>query len=266
MGDVETVTFDSRDGTTVEQFIYTPPGYEKKSRYPTIVQLHGGPVMQNDYGFNANAQYLAANGFVVLLPNFRGSSGYGEEFSKGANGAWGKKDVEDVLAGVRHAVEAGIADEDRLGVGGWSYGGILGVQVITKTNMFKAAMVGAGEALYTPNYGADMWQLLWEAEFGLPWERRDLWEGLSPYYDLPKVTTPTLFVGGKEDLNVPIANAEGMYQVLRRVGVPTQLVIYPGEFHAIQRPSFQRDLVTRTLDWYNTYVKSGAKGSKGISK
>ena len=266
LGDVETVTFDSRDGTTVEQFIYTPPGYEKKSRYPTIVQLHGGPVMQNDYGFNANAQFLAANGYVVLLPNFRGSSGYGAEFSQGANGAWGKKDVEDVLAGVRHAVEAGIADEDRLGVGGWSYGGILGVQVITKTNMFKAAMVGAGEALYTPNYGADMWQLLWEAEFGLPWERRDLWEGLSPYYDLPKVTTPTLFVGGKEDLNVPIANAEGMYQVLRRVGVPTQLVIYPGEFHAIQRPSFQRDLVTRTLDWYNTYVKSGAKGSKGISK
>lgn len=266
LGDVEAVTFDSRDGRPVEQFIYTPPGYEKKSRYPTIVQLHGGPVMQNDYGFNASAQFLAASGFVVLLPNFRGSSGYGEEFSKGANGAWGKKDVEDVLAGVRHAIEAGIADEERLGVGGWSYGGILGVQVITRTKIFKAAMVGAGEALYTPNYGADMWQLLWEAEFGLPWERRDLWEGLSPYYDLPKVTTPTLFVGGKEDLNVPIANAEGMYQVLRRVGVPTQLVIYPGEFHAIQRPSFQRDLVTRTLDWYNKYVKSGAKGSEGISK
>jgi len=263
LGDVEAVTFKSRDGTPVEQFIYTPPGADRKLRYPAIVQLHGGPVMQNDYGFNAIAQFFAANGYVVLLPNFRGSSGYGEEFSKGAYAAWGKKDVEDVLAGVQQAVESGIADRDRLGVGGWSYGGILGVQVITQTPMFKGAIVGAGEALYTPNYGADMWQVLWESEFGLPWERRDLWEGLSPYYKLPKVTTPTMFVGGKEDLNVPIANAEGMYAVLRRVGIPTQLVIYPGEFHVVQRPSFQHDLATRQLEWFDKYVKSGVRGGEG---
>lgn len=263
LGDVEAVTFKSKDGTPVEQFIYTPPGDEKKSPHPTIVQLHGGPVMQNDYGFNASAQLFAANGYAVLLPNFRGSSGYGEEFSKGAYAAWGKKDVEDVLAGVQQAVDSGIADKDRLGVGGWSYGGILGVQVITQTHMFKGAIVGAGEALYTPNYGVDMWQVLWESEFGLPWERRDLWEGLSPYYNLPKVTTPTMFVGGKEDLNVPIGNAEGMYAVLRRVGIPTQLVIYPGEFHVVQRPSFQHDLTTRQLDWFEKYVKSGAKGGEG---
>lgn len=254
LADVRSMWFKSTDGVMVEQLVYLPPGSEEGERLPTYVQLHGGPVLQNTIGFDLFAQLNAAQGYAVLLPNFRGSSGYGKEFSLGAFAAWGKQDYEDVMAGVDAAIEEGIADPDRLAVGGWSYGGILGAHVITKTDRFKAAFIGAGEAMYVANYGPDMWPILWEAEFGLPWENRELWEDLSPYWDLPKVTTPTLFVGGENDLNVPIASAERMYAVLRRIGVPTRLVIYPGEYHVVSNPAFQMDLRSRVSAWFAKYV------------
>ena len=252
--EVQSVWFESSDGVQVEQLVYLPPGSKKGDKHPTYVQLHGGPVLQNTIGFDLFSQLYAAQGYAVLLPNFRGSSGYGKEFSLGAFAAWGKQDFEDVMAGVDFAIEMGIADPDRLAVGGWSYGGILGAHVITKTDRFKAAFIGAGEAMYVANYGPDMWPILWEAEFGLPWENRELWEELSPYWDLPNVTTPTIFVGGENDLNVPIASAERMYAVLRRVGVPTKLVIYPGEYHVVSNPAFQMDLRNRVSAWFAKYV------------
>ena len=252
--EMQSVWFESSDGVHVEQLVYLPSGSKERDKHPTYVQLHGGPVLQNTIGFDLFSQLYAAQGYAVLLPNFRGSSGYGKEFSLGAFAAWGKQDFEDVMAGVDFAIEMGIADPDRLAVGGWSYGGILGAHVITKTDRFKAAFIGAGEAMYVANYGPDMWPILWEAEFGLPWENRELWEELSPYWDLPKVTTPTIFVGGENDLNVPIASAERMYAVLRRVGVPTKLVIYPGEYHVVSNPAFQMDLRNRVSAWFAKYV------------
>jgi len=170
---------------------------------------------------------------------------------------WGNKDFEDVLAGVDYAIEEGYADPDRLGVGGWSYGGILTNYVITKSDRFEGAITGASKVLYIANYGHDHYQYEWEMELGLPWESREAWERISPFNDVDKVTTPTLVIGGKEDWNVPINNSEQLYQALKRRGIDTQLVVYPEESHGISRPSFIRDRYERYLDWYDRTVQGG---------
>ena len=255
LADVRNVTFPSADGTRIEGFIFTPPGYRKGEKYPTILRIHGGPVSQYDFSFNAEAQLLAAHGYVVVTSNPRGSSGYGQEFSAALFAEWGVKDFQDVMAAVDYAIQQGYTDPDRLGVGGWSYGGILTNYVITKSDRFEGAITGASEVNYVANYGHDHYQLQWELELGLPWENRDAWEKLSPFNDVDKVTTPTLVMGGKEDWNVPIMNSEQLYQALRRRGVETQLVVYPDESHGISRPSFIKDRYERYLNWYDTHVR-----------
>ena len=257
LGDVRNVTFESRDGTEVEGFIVLPPDYDARRRYPTLLRIHGGPVSQYNFAFKDEAQLFAANGYMVVLVNPRGSSGYGQEFSAAIWADWGNRDLEDVLAGVDYAIEEGYADPDRLGVGGWSYGGILTNYVITKSERFKGAITGASEVLYVANYGHDHYQYQWESELGLPWESRDAWERISPFNDVANVTTPTLVIGGKEDWNVPINNSEQLYQALKRRGIDTQLVVYPGEAHGIVRPSFRRDRYQRYLDWYDRTVRGG---------
>ncbi|HJO12055.1 MAG: S9 family peptidase [Gammaproteobacteria bacterium] len=255
LASVEKVQFDSRDGTEVEGFIYKPAGFDSDFRYPTLLRIHGGPVSQYDFNFNFEAQLFAANGYVVVMVNPRGSSGYGQDFSLGIYQDWGTRDFEDVMAGIDYAIEQGFADPDRLGVGGWSYGGILTNYVITKTGRFQGAVTGASEVLYRSNYGHDHYQLQWEKELGLPWENPQAWERISPFNDVANITTPTLIMGGEEDWNVPILNSEQLYQALKRLGRTTQLVVYPGEHHGIRKPSFQLDRFERYLDWYGTHVK-----------
>ncbi len=255
LGAVRNVTYPSADGTEIEGFIVTPPDYVEGRRYPTLLRIHGGPVSQYDFSFSAEAQLFAAHGYVVVMANPRGSSGYGQEFSAVLFADWGNKDFEDVLALVDYAIEEGYADPERLGVGGWSYGGILTNYVITKSDRFEGAITGASEVLYVANYGHDHYQLQWEKELGLPWENREAWERISPFNDVDKVTTPTLVIGGKEDWNVPINNSEQLYQALKRRGIDTQLVVYPDESHGIARPSFIRDRYQRYLDWYERTVR-----------
>lgn len=144
----------------------------------------------------------------------------------------------DVMAAVDHVVAVGVADPDRLGVGGWSYGGILTDFVITKTNRFKAALSGASEVNFLANYGTDHYQRQWEAELGLPWRNTDLWIRLSPWFQVEKIVTPTLIMCGSDDMNVPLLNSEQLYQALRRLGQETGLVIYPGQNHGIRKPSY----------------------------
>ncbi len=264
LADVRNIHFRSTDGTEVEGWLFHPVGYREGRRYPTLLRIHGGPVSQYDWGFKFEAQLFAANGYVVVLVNPRGSSGYGQAFSQAIFADWGNRDYEDVMAGVDHAVELGVADPDRLGVGGWSYGGILTNYVITKTDRFKGAITGASEVLYVANYGHDHYQLQWEKELGLPWENRELWERLSPFNRVTDITTPTLILGGALDWNVPILNSEQLYQALRRIGeVPTQLVVYPGEHHGIRTPSYQKDRYERYLAWYGRYVKGEARTAAG---
>jgi len=255
LADTRNVTFASGDGTEIEGFVFTPPNYRKGTRYPTILRIHGGPVSQYDFSFNKDAQLLAANGYVVVVSNPRGSSGYGQAFSADLFAEWGVRDFEDVMAAVDYTIAEGYSDPERLGVGGWSYGGILTNYVITKSDRFEGAITGASEVNYIANYGHDHYQKDWEAELGLPWENREGWERISPWNDVDKIVTPTLVMGGKEDWNVPIQNSEQLYQALKRRGIKTQLVVYPDQGHGISRPSFQRDRYQRYLDWYGTTVR-----------
>jgi dipeptidyl aminopeptidase/acylaminoacyl peptidase len=259
LGEVTNIRAASRDGTPVEGWVVTPPDYQEGQRYPTILRIHGGPNGQYDVGFNFEAQLLAANGYVVLFTNPRGSSGYGQDFGMALWQRWGIPDFEDVMAAVDHTIERGWADPERLGVGGWSYGGILTNYVITKTDRFKGAITGASMALLVANFGHDHYQLSNEREWGLPWESRELWEMLSPFNAVENVTTPTLVMGGEQDWNVPIQNSEQLYQALRRRGVPSELVVYPGQPHGLRVPSYNKDRLERYLAWYDRWVKGGGK-------
>ncbi len=252
---VEKINFKSADGTDVEGFVVKPIGFDPNMKYPAILWNHGGPVSQYEFYFHSIAQLYAANGYVTLLINPRGSSGYGQPFSEALFADWGNKDFQDVIAGVDYAINAGYVDENRLGVGGWSYGGILTNYVITQTDRFKGAISGASEALYRTNYGHDHYQLYWELELGLPWENAEAWERISPFNKVANITTPTLWMGGANDWNVPIINSEQMYQAMKRLGRETQLVVYPGEHHGFRRPTFIKDRYERFLAWFDKYVK-----------
>ncbi len=258
LGTVERYKAKSADGTSIDSFLTRPPR-AVAGRIPTILRIHGGPVSQYSTGFNLEWQMLAARGFAVVAANPRGSSGYGHGFSRTIWADWGNKDFEDVMAAVDAAVAMGVSDPDRLGVGGWSYGGILTDHVISKTNRFKAAISGASEFNYLANYGTDHYQRQWEAELGLPWRNPEAWMRISPFYRLDKITTPTLVMGGDADMNVPILGGEQLYEGLKRLGRDTELVIYPGESHSFRRPSFIKDRFERYIAWYEKYLQAPAR-------
>ena len=251
----EYIQFKSKDGTTVHGYLYKPLDYTPGKKYPTILHPHGGPVWAYYAEFTHLVQLFAANGYAVLLPNPRGSTGYGENFAKAIYGDWGNKDYQDDMAIVDYAIAQGIADPDKLAVGGWSYGGISTDFIIGQTTRFKAAISGAGEALNTSFYGHDHYQRDWETELGRPWENHALWDKLSPFYKVANITTPTLFMGGEIDWNVPIVGGEQMYQAMKSLGRETQLVVYPGEYHGFKAPSHLKDRLERYLAWYAHYVK-----------
>jgi dipeptidyl aminopeptidase/acylaminoacyl peptidase len=253
---VEEISVRSKDGTEIHGFMVKPPDYQAGRRYPTVLRIHGGPVWQYFHDFaNLDWQVLAASGYVVLGVNPRGSSGRGEKFSTAIWAAWGQKDGEDVLAAVDWAVKEGIADPDRLGVGGWSYGGILTDEVIARDRRFKAAISGAGQGNALGGYGTDQYVIEYEAELGTPWQNPDAWRRVSyPFLHADRIVTPTLFLCGDEDWNVPLNNSEQMYQALKSLGRETQLIVYPGESHDISRPSFREDRMKRYLAWYGRYL------------
>ncbi len=251
----EYVHFKSKDGTSVSGYMYKPLDYAPGKKYPTLLFPHGGPVWAYYAEFDHQVQLFAANGYVVLLPNPRGSSGYGQKFCQAILAAWGDKDFQDDMAIVDYAIAQGIADPDKLGVGGWSYGGISTDFIIAQTTRFKAATSGAGSALFSSMYGHDEYQKDYEAELGLPWENKALWEKVSPFYRVANITTPTLFMGGEIDWNVPILGGEQMYQALKRLGRTTELVVYPDEYHEFKTPSHLKDRLERYLAWYAHFVK-----------
>ena len=254
---VEKHAYPSEDGTSIEALYVFPSDYKKNKKYPGLLYIHGGPQQQWDYRFDYEAQMLAAKGYIVVLPNPRGSWGYGQEFANAIVQDWGGPDYEDVMAGMDFAIDEGWIDADRMAVYGWSYGGMLTNHVITKTDRFKAAITVASATLYVANYGHDQYQRWWEEELGLPWlaENRDKYDRISPFYSLDKVTTPTLIVGGQDDWNVPIQNSEQLYMVLKRLGIPTELVVYPDQGHTWEDvPSYERDLYERYFVWLERHV------------
>lgn len=252
---VEDISFRSADGTTIDGFLAKPPGYQPDRKYPTLLLLHGGPVYQFSREFMPDWQAYAAAGYVVVAPNPRGSSGRGFDFARAIYADWGHRDVEDVRAAVDYAIAQGIADPQRLGVGGRSYGGILTNYVIASDQRFRAAVSGAGSSNFFGMYGNDEYTAEYELELGLPWKNPDVYERLSyPFLHADRIKTPTLFYCEQLDVNVPCLGAEQMYQALRSLRVPTRLVVYPGEYHPVTLPGYLRDRQQRLLDWYGRYL------------
>ena len=253
LAQVDYVHFKSKDGTPIAGYLYKP--YTPGKKVPTLLNPHGGPVGQYSASFYHLAQLYAANGYAVLLPNPRGSSGYGQKFCEAIFADWGNKDFQGDMAMVDYAVAQGIADPDKLGVGGWSYGGMSTDFIIAQTTRFKAAISGASIALITSSFGHDQYQKDYFSELGYPWENKAAWEKVSPFFRANNITTPALFMGGDIDWNVPILGSEQMYQALKSLGRTTELVVYPGEHHGFTTPSHIKDRLERYLAWYAHYVK-----------
>jgi dipeptidyl aminopeptidase/acylaminoacyl peptidase len=256
LGTTEEFTSISRDGTEVHGLLVKPPGFQAGRRYPTLLRIHGGPNGQDENAFNFERELFAANRYVVIAVNYRGSAGRGSAYQKAIFADWGNKEVVDLLGAMDHVQKIGIADPDRLGIGGWSYGGILTNYTIATDGRFKAATSGAGSSNQISMYGTDQYITQYDNEIGPPWKNEALWIKLSyPFFHADRIHTPTLFLGGERDFNVPLLGSEQMYQALRSLGVDTQLVIYPGQFHGITTPSYRKDRLERYLAWYEKYLK-----------
>jgi dipeptidyl aminopeptidase/acylaminoacyl peptidase len=262
LGTVEDISFASRDGTPIHGMMVKPADYHAGRLYPTILWIHGGPNGQDSHGLVVDTyplqlerQWFAAHGYVVLAVNYRGSSGRGGAFASSIVGDWGHREVADLLAAVDYAVREKVADPHRLGVGGWSYGGILTDYLIASDTRFKAAIAGAGSGNQLSMYGSDEYVMQYNAELGPPWASTDRWLKVSyPFFHAGRIKTPTLFLGGDKDFNVPVAGGEQMYEALRTLGVPTELIIYPGQYHLLTRPSYIKDRIRRYLDWFDRYL------------
>jgi dipeptidyl aminopeptidase/acylaminoacyl peptidase len=261
LGEVEELRFRNRDGTEIHGLLVKPAGFASGHRYPTLLWIHGGPNGQDAHalatgGDQFKRQLLAADGFVVFGINYRGSSARGRAFADAILADWGHKEVEDLLAGTDYLIARGIADPERLGIGGWSYGGILTDYVIARDRRFKAAFSGAGSANTLAMYGSDEYVIQYNNELGAPWTNTARWLKLSyPFLHADRIHTPTLFMGGTQDFDVPLIGGEQMYQALRTLGVSTQLVIYPGEYHELKRPSFLEDRARRIAEWFDSRLK-----------
>ena len=252
----EDFSFQAADGTRIDGLLMKPVGYVPGQKVPAVVRAHGGPVYQFSHEFLFEWQWYAANGYAVIGPNPRGGSGRGFDFAKRIYADWGELDTADVLGAVDHVVAMGVVDPQRLAIGGWSYGGILTNQVLVRDPRFKAAWSGAGSGNFLTMYGVDEYVREYELELGKPWERPETYlRGSSPFLHADRIKTPTLFICAEKDFNVPCEGAEQMYQALRSLDVPTRLVIYPGEHHGLDVPSYLADRLKRYTDWFDHYLK-----------
>jgi len=249
----------SKDGTEVHGIVVKPAAYSPGRKYLMLLLIHGGPNGQDEHNFSFERQFFAANGYVVVAVNYRGSSGRGSVHQKAIYADWGNKEVVDLLGAVDFMIGSGVADPERLGIGGWSYGGILTDYTIATDRRFKAAVSGAGVANPLALYGVDQYILQYDNEIGPPWKTPEVWTKISyPFLHADRIRTPTLFLGGQKDFNVPLVGGEQMYQALKSLNVDTELVIYPGEYHGITMPSYQRDRLARYLAWFNKYLRPEA--------
>jgi len=257
LASVEKFVSTSKDGAKVSGLVYYPAGMPK-TNLPLIFYIHGGPTAQDEFSFDVTRQMFAAHGYAVAAVNYRGSIGRGLAFTKAISGDWGNKEVLDILGATDYLVEKGIADPNKLGMSGWSYGGILTDYIIASTTRFKVASSGAGVAAPLSLFGVDQYINQYVNEIGLPWKDGNLEKYLQlsyPFLHADKITTPTQFMVGEKDFNVPAVGSEQMYQALRIVGVPTELLVYPNQYHGFSQPSFIKDRYERYFSWFDKYLK-----------
>ena len=260
LGDVEVLKWKSKDGTEIEGVLTKPVDYDASKKYPFLLNPHGGPTGASLMNFSSANQLLAANGYIVLQPNFRGSTGRGEKFAQANKNTWGKGDYEDCISGVEAAVAKGMADPDRLGAFGWSYGGYMTFWILTQTDMFKAVSPGAGLTNIYSMYSQNDIQryLRWFYADGSPWDNFDLYWDRSPMKYIKNVKTPTMILHGERDTRVPIAQAQEFYRALVERGIPVEFVVFPREGHGFREPRHQVDRLRRYLGFFGKYLNNPA--------
>ena len=257
----EIITWKSKDGLEIEGLITYPTKYKKRKKYPLAVIIHGGPAGVFSETFTGarsiyNIEYFASNGYAVLRPNPRGSTGYGKDFRFANFKDWGFGDYEDIMSGVDKVIDMGVADPNRLAVMGWSYGGYMTSFVVTRTNRFKAASMGAGlPNLVSMTTTTDIPDYLVAHMGGEFWDDYETYEKHSAIYRIDKVQTPTQVIHGANDLRVPFTQGQEFYVALKRKGVPTEMVVYPRTPHGPREPKLLMDVSPRILTWLDKYIK-----------
>jgi dipeptidyl aminopeptidase/acylaminoacyl peptidase len=254
----EVVKWKSKDGTEIEGVLTKPVGYQTGAKAPFLLNPHGGPTGASLNTFNTTIQVLASNGFAILQPNFRGSTGKGLAFAQANKNTWGKGDYDDCMSGVDAMVASGLADPDRMGAFGWSYGGYMTFWIDTQTDRFKAISPGAGLTnIYSMYSQTDIHRYLnWFYTDKAPWENQDLYWDRSPMKYVGNVKTPTMIMHGQVDTRVPIAQAQEFYQALVERKVPVDFVVYPRENHGFTEPRHNLDRVRRYVRFFAKYLKT----------
>jgi len=256
LAETEVVKWKSKDGMEVEGLLTKPVGYINGSKVPLLLNPHGGPTGASTNSFNGTLQVLAANGFAVLQPNFRGSTGKGLAFAQANKNTWGKGDYDDCMTGVDAMIARGLADPDRLGAFGWSYGGYMTFWILTQTDRFKAVSPGAGLTNIYSMYSQNDIQryLRWFYSDKAPWDATELYWDRSPMKYVNNVKTPTMIMHGQVDTRVPIAQAQEFYMALKERKVPVEFVVYPRENHGFTEPRHQMDRVQRYVLFFGKYL------------
>ncbi len=247
----EIVRYKSADGVDVEAalLLLHQAGRSLPARLPAVVLVHGGPTGRWSDSYEAWGQLLAARGYVVLYPNVRGSIGYGHRFVEMNRADWGGGDFKDVMAGADYLVARGIADPDRLGIGGWSYGGYMAAWAVTQTHRFKAAVSGAPVIDMASEFGTESGSAYDEWFYGTPYEKPDGFIKSSPMTFVKNARTPTLLLQGEDDTTDPIGQSQQFYRGLKRYGVEAELVVYPREPHGLREEKHLLDRLNRVIAW-----------------
>jgi dipeptidyl aminopeptidase/acylaminoacyl peptidase len=256
LAEPEFFKYKSFDRTEIEAALLKPQGYDGKSKLPLIALVHGGPTGRWSESIETWGQLLVTHGYAVFYPNIRGSVGYGQKFVEANRGDWGGGDFKDVMAGVEDLVKRGIADPEKLGIGGWSYGGYMAEWAITQTNVFKAAVSGAGMADLISEFGTEDHPAGDEWFYGVPWEQPEGFLNSSPFVHLKNAKTPTLVLQGDADTVDPLGQSQELYRGLKRYGVEAEFVVYPREPHGFREEKHLVDRLNRILGWYDKYLKT----------
>ena len=260
-GKTEVIRWKSTDGKEIEGLLTYPVGYQAGTKVPLILNVHGGPagVFQQSF-IGGRGSYpiatLASRGFAVLRPNPRGSSGYGADFRRANIKDWGMGDYHDLMTGVDKVIEMGVADPNRLGVMGWSYGGYMTSWIITQTKRFKAASAGAPVTNLMSFIGtADIPGFIPDYFGGQPWDAMETYRKHSPMFNVKGVSTPTLIQHGEADIRVPISQGYEFYNALKQQGVPVRMIVLPRQPHGPNEPKMQVAAMQSNLDWFEKYLK-----------
>jgi dipeptidyl aminopeptidase/acylaminoacyl peptidase len=266
-GHTQVIRWMSEDGREIEGLLTYPVDHQRSARYPLIVSAHGGPASVFGQSFPGRPSIygalaaFSARGYAVLRPNFRGSTGYGKAFRRANYRDWGGMDLQDLITGVENAISVGVADPERLGILGWSYGGFLTASAITRPLpetrgwRFRAAVVGAGITNLISNAGSCDTPSFTVSHFGGElWEVAELLSARSPVLNVVHATTPTLILHGEQDARVPLSQSYEFFNALKRRGCTVKMVVYPGTAHVPREPKLMHDVMSRTLAWMDRYV------------